>query len=597
MANFGGMWNRLSQSNDLLALVIPTTNFSTLFTRSVQLPNDWMAVAVGAATIDKYPPGSEIPTANYERLLLMRAGIWSVDCVLMGLYTAEGFMCQATIRLDVLPGNDPSDCTTWLNYCETLEDGLTRSRLAEVLISGFFPGLQQWLQTQSYAQLLQTPHSPTLDQILASGCETTLFVLGLMWQRVAHCHFSSAAGQEHTAVQQWHHLRTTQQHEDQHWQKKLEHERQERLQRAQGWWQQNCAAATTADQYPLAFAAAQIPLTQRGAYYEALWTHEHHDIAAGAAAIITATHLYIWDLQQPDQPRRVIPLDMSAGPARSISWSNRVSELMIGTATGIQLIDISTGTVKAYYRTCPGTAPQGGFNALARADNYLFGSHSELGLRAWPIDQPETNIDLLSELTRKAKTIRHVQVVGEQVWLSIDNRVVNFPWREITMREIQSVRSWVVESSGSITALLVHQDIIFAGTSEGTIWMWTLADSAVPRLLLRSQSNPIESIYLLPHPQIRGLLYCDYSTAVHGLILGDVFNCQYIGPGEPLRRFAASELVVLAMNAQRDQIFYWPTVQPQSPPYRLTAQHWHGRTIQDFCLIPTSQSLSPTPPH
>ena len=106
--------------------------------------------------------------------------------------------------------------------------------------------------------------------------------------------------------------------------------------------------------------------------------------------------------------------------------------------------------------------------------------------------------------------------------------------------------------------------------------------------IVRSQSaGPVESIDVLGVGGVDHLVLADRSRGLTVLAVEDAYARRYESPSQLIRRAAAAEDLLVAMNDSRDRLIVWNPREPAEPAATVVIPHLTGSSIQDLCLVPT----------
>ena len=108
--------------------------------------------------------------------------------------------------------------------------------------------------------------------------------------------------------------------------------------------------------------------------------------SAGLVYAVSGSLLLQLDPADPDAAPRLIDLPPALGPARSVR-PDGTGRLLIGGRNGVAWLDPADPAAAVLY-AMPNAGSDLGFNAAVHAGDFLWATHSALGLVAWRIDQP-----------------------------------------------------------------------------------------------------------------------------------------------------------------------------------------------------------------
>ena len=221
---------------------------------------------------------------------------------------------------------------------------------------------------------------------------------------------------------------------------------------------------------------------------------------------------------------------------------------------------------------------------MALVGKTLLASHSEAGLLRWDLDSPERSESVLAEQTRGAGAVRHVECVGDSVWLTIDHRILRLPLDDLRAEAAVSFDGNAI----SVTSLCVGETCVVAGTQTGRILCWEVSDPTDPKVLDAGRGRPVESVQLASGGGLDRLVFADSSGGITARFLDDAFGCRYQGGGHEVRRVSVRDDLLAGINAPRDRVLLWRPHEPAAPMAILPVSGWTGHSVQDLCLIPGS---------
>jgi hypothetical protein len=342
--------------------------------------------------------------------------------------------------------------------------------------------------------------------------------------------------------------------------------------------------------------------SQRGQMYKALFESRAAQRVTAWIVAVTGDEVLLIDPQRLAEAPRRIPVSGVAGKLRSVqtgcSGLDRTSpRLWIGASNGVYEMDVERGEIaNTFLLECDAT-PRGGMNAVAACDRWVVGTHSELGVIAWPrqadASGPNTSgpnnaaIRLFENETATAKTVRCAIFATERLWCSIDDTV-----HSVLEGDLRSGPLRFSAGHDTITALAIDGDDIFAGTVSGNVLHWPGLNCEAPETLHAGSRRPVESIATVAGGDIARLFYTDTSLAVYSKVLGDSFICRYEAGGQTIRRAECAADMIVAINDARDRIVIWNASQPKHPAQTISIAQLTGHSTQDVCLLPLSNSDS-----
>jgi len=328
---------------------------------------------------------------------------------------------------------------------------------------------------------------------------------------------------------------------------------------------------------------------ERGQMYSAIWKLVPMNRRTRYVAAVSGQEVLLFepgDLQRPVRRHRLAESLGALRSVRSDERSRAAGVLLVGAATGVHVVSIETG--EAVRRLAAGHDPvfkvRGGVNAAGMGDRWIFGSHSELGIAAWPRQggDEEKGRAVLQELTADADTARCLEVVDDVAWVAIDERIFRFSAAEPDEFDPTPYSG----SQAAISALAVTRDAVYAGNADGQILRWPLNDAADMSIVRRATGLPVESIDIVDSGGVDWLIAADGQDALITTVIGDSHACRYETGAARVRRAAAGEDLFVAMNDNRDRLIAWRPDKPAAPAATVVVPYLTGGSIQDLCLVP-----------
>lgn len=585
--------SELTRDPTVVAAVLSADDIFGLLKRSLNLPPYWAALLTTTHGERRFfRPGTEIDGDNAEELMLFRTAPIRLQFNLDDLISRDAYPCRATVELDLEPD---VDCTAASAFRESVLGSRRIVRIDDLRALFSSPvreGVSRFVRSCDAAAFLDSPAPSALFDSIRAQLAPRLFEAGMTLRALSDAtvdseSFRQAALQRSRLERQRDAARAASQ-----LQEAVSKARRTHLVRLEESLNRLKTLSEQAPQTTLQELLKTFPETQRGELYEALWS-------AGTPAAVTrwivaaaGDELLYYDPNALGAPVRRERIRTLAGSLRSLACdrsADGVPVLLVGAASGAVLLEVEQGTVRGTYPgpILPDHTPRGGFNALALAGEHLFGTHSELGLVHWRLDQPTTGRRLLTKLTSTAQTVRHVQFRQGRIWLSIDANVYGMPLgsslqdspSEGELRDYRGSRS-------AICSVAVDEALVLAGNADGDVLLWQLDQPDEAQVIHRGARRPVEGLAVMYSGGVARLFFCDTSTALQAQVLGDTFLCRYQAGGQTIRRAEVAEDWIVATNENRDRLFCWPTGCPTDSPTVIPVGQLTGRSIQDVCLVP-----------
>ena len=154
---------------------------------------------------------------------------------------------------------------------------------------------------------------------------------------------------------------------------------------------------------------------------------------------------------------------------------------------------------------------QGGVNAAAYFDGYIYATHSELGVYRWDWDDLLEPERLYADVTGRHESTRGatISAAGHLYFASGPNvyqaDLAHPDARVTTFRGV---------SDSSVTAFVLSKNELYAGTRAGRVLRWSLSDPGSPRELSVRKANPI---YMLRMAELDGQPHLLVGAKEHGV--------------------------------------------------------------------------------
>ncbi len=328
---------------------------------------------------------------------------------------------------------------------------------------------------------------------------------------------------------------------------------------------------------------------ERSQMYAALW-----HLGAGAkrtrcVAVVSGEEVLEFEPDRIEAPAQRFALPASLGALRSVSvdlCSLEAGVMLVGAATGVHQVRIDTGSVVSSHEApVPRGLPiTGGFNAASMADHQLYATHSQLGLIVWDTGEGggSPGEPLRKDLTASAGAVRAAHVAEGHVWFTVDEKVYAIP-----LDDAEGARAdCYTGGHAPITALTITGGAVYAGDADGRIIAWDIGEAGSARTVRGQTGGPVESIDVVDAGGVDRLVIADRQNAVLTLVLNDLYTRRYEAGAHRVRRAAAAEDLIVAMNDNRDRLLAWDPRDPSEPSAVTIIPHLTANTIQDLCLIP-----------
>lgn len=569
---------------DNVALRVPASELFGFAKRSLDLPGQWAALLVnttGERTIVK--SGGVIESGDIDGVLFVRTT--PIEILIQEDVTSkDGFSCQATVRLKVCLLLDRSDLVSFENEVLGSHRVVQVERLTRYMTPDVRDGLLSVARARDASQLIGAVDAHAVESAMIDALKEPCFRAGLTLEGPPSVTVRSESFR-HVSNQRQQVATQRALHDS-------KRELQQALQQAQSKHLDHLSdlltrLKTLADDSPETDLPQLIKTfsdSQRGEIYQALMTGESGTTKTRWIVIAAGDELLFFDPQHVDRPARRFEVSGSVGPVRSVQSVRQPDGsivLWLGAATGVYRWPIDASCPDLTLSVQPTPDLRGGFNAVVASGNHLYATHSELGICAWSLSDPNSSTNLFGNLTQKARAVRAVRACDGHLYAAIDHRVIRWP-----VGELPSEPDLIFKGSVSvITALCPIAQSLYAGTADGDVLFWSPGGEKCPRRLHTGTGRSCESVWITRTHGLERLIFTDTSLHVYAQVIGDSFVCRYEAGGQTLRRVNVTDDMLVATNDLRDRLLLWNPANPSAPSATILVASQTGRSVQDICLI------------
>lgn len=592
---------------DAVARLVRAEQVFTLLNRQLVVPTECVALVWS----DGDQPhivhaGRTIEAGGAREVLFVRTTPFNLDYEFPAAGSKDGFACSAAVQCDVQVIPDRAELASFRRTILGGRSSVQREDLQRHCEEVVRTALAAFAASRPAGELLQPVTWDAFDAALAEHFKPLGFASGLMLGRDPRVTFASPAFEQ---------SRRTAEAEEQR-RRRLEADEKRRTAAAEARKKHLTELGELLEQ--LNRTAAQQPgmstadliktfdPVRRGVLYEGLIAQPSTLKATQAILVVAGDELLWFDPAKLAQPMRRLKLASEAGPLRSVRIARDDDVLLVGARRGVHIVDVD-GRLKHTCPAAPGVEPRGGFNSAVLVGDYVYATHSEIGLARWrrqsvaPAGSPPSQGGAggglespavpspdggmvqelcLSELTTGAKAVRDVQLDDAgRLWFSADARVIG--WQPDGADPPIAVSQPAV-----VTALLVADGRIHAGLEDGRIIRWDVADSSRIDMLRGPTDQAVHSLCWTAGGGVPRLLIADGRPQLDCQVLRDAYLGTYACDQRLLWGQAAEDCIV-GVNDRRDHLFLWRPDSPQRPEAGVSVGRLCGRSIQDVALLPS----------
>jgi len=585
---------RFFRQSDTVAAAFPADELFGFLNRTLDLPADWAALVTQThGEFKLHAAGSTLSADDATEVVVARCTAVEITLTDPGAVSADGYRCTATTTLRVRTIPERGELVSLRKNLMGSHRVVTAGSLARYLNPAWREALLAFAEGRDVGRLIDQKDADELRATLQRELGGPCFNAGLILDGPPATRFESdtftqvrltaeAAARrrdEHAALRQL--------------EQAIETAQSAHLGHLEQLLGRLKSIATESPQARMGDLLKTFSESERGELYGALFTAQAPAATTQWIVVAAGTQLLYYDPAAPDEPRRRVAVPDTLGALRSVQaviQPEGGTVMLIGSARGVH--EMPPAGVQP---TCTYHAPQrdglrGGVNAATLIGQRVVASHSELGVIVWERGDPSTGTSILNDLTRDARTVRHVHHSSGGLFVSVDDRVIHLPADQILDRAATPPPPDGVYTGSTdvITALWTDRTRILAGNAAGQIVQWRLGDPGSIQVLHAGNDRAVESIELFEHDGVERLFFTDTSSAVHARVLGDSFACRYEAGGQTIRRAEFAADWIVAMNELRDRLMLWPIGAPAQPLHVIPVSRTFGRSVQDVCLLPTA---------
>ena len=584
-----------------VALHVAASELFGLLKRSIDLPAQWSAMVrrpTGAFAV--VPVSGTVESADVEDVLFVRVTPVEVEIDEVDLITRDRFQCRARVRLRVCVIPERSELQSFLKAIV----GSHRVAQARTLVRYLRPAVRAALAKlaaeHDATDLADGRMAEEVSGALTEALQAPLFAAGLTLDSQPLALIESQTLRQVQLSEQDAALRQAEHDAAREVQKALERAQADHLDHLASLLGRLNELATASPEVELPELLRTFSERQRGQLYEALFSAEPEAVRTRWIVVAAGPELLFFDPADLESPRRRLTITGDAGRVRSIQTAtdgdgHRV--LLLGAATGVYRLPIDRTEPDLTLRVEGTRSVQGGFNAAVLVGDRVLGSHSELGIHEWNVNEPGSSTPRFVSMTQNAKTVRSVDFFDGCLYCSIDNRAIRWPadagctgdslapvGNRCHTEPVSQPHSYT-GSMTTLTGLCPTPEGLFAGNVDGDILHWPKDGNTKPERVHTGTHRAAESIWLLVSHGVKRLVYSDTSLHVHARVLGDNYTCRYEAGGQTLRRVEVAPDMLVATNDLRDRLICWKPGEPGSPSGTIGVSRLCGHSVQDVCLV------------
>jgi hypothetical protein len=578
----GSIIDRLSDPTLVAACVDADAVPHSFMSPAMLVPDNWMALIERADGRRRFVPGGEEPRPERDEIVLfVRKGQTAVPLFMEGAAVDKHDVSvsgELLVRWEARNDELASLRRTLLDSGE-----LTVAQLADRIIAGGAGNaVQRFVRESPAARLVHEDLREELLGALREGLKRFLFTTGMTLEGIQALRFESfslnrkemleretaarLAGIESRALVEQAALTATE--------RRLSH-LTELLEKMK-------AAAGAGEGLQWRDLLPSLSPAERGRLLENLWRISPDRQVAAALVAVTGNDCLWFDPDRIEQPLRTLHLDDSLGGLRSVTYSPQRDLLLVGAARGVWIVSAADGTITSSYTVTADEQPRTGFNTAAVAGDWLYASHSQLGVWAWPLGKPDAGEARYRPIAGTPRTVRAALPAGDRVLFAADN-VVHMLALHGEDHELSP------PAPASIQCLALDGRTVYAGTTSGELVSMNIdrPDGWTP---LHRTVSGLESIILRRWTDLLEMVIPAGSAGVHGIYPQQGIVARLMETAVPVRRVWASDDLLVALSENRDRLLVMAEDAADRNGREIPIGRMVGHSVQDAAIVTAGDS-------
>ncbi|MCB9850912.1 MAG: hypothetical protein H6817_09450 [Phycisphaerales bacterium] len=579
-------WFRDARS---VAAIVPAEGHFGMLRRTLDLPAAFAALARredGGSVVT--PAGGKVAGDGVEELVFVRAAPFEVEFAIAQLPARDKYLCDARVSLMVQVLTDRAELDALCSRVLGSRSVVDIAAIERHLFAHIERAVQASVAACDASSLVAGEHADALAKAISDGLAEPCFSSGMAVASTPVVSITSAA-YDRTKQAAQRAARALQEHAAQgELRDALAGAQRERLDHLEGMLARLKKLADDSPAVELPELMRAFEESQRGQLYQALFASRARRRMTQWIVVVAGSELLYFDAENPVDIVRRVTIDTPAGALRSVQRDADSGVLMLGAARGVCLIGPEDNAPTHVLLADGADEVRGGFNSVARRGNDVIGTHSELGIVHWRVDQPSSGKSICPDITAKADAVRCGKFSGNHFWCAVDASILRIPADDLSA----TPQRFDASRGRTVSALWAGDDRVFVGNADGDVLAIDAdaeQDSCAPERLHGGSRRAVESIVRVTAGGIERLFFTDTTLAVFSRVIGDTFTCRYEAGGQTVRRAECAADVVAGTTDARDRILIWRADEPHQPVSVININRLTGRSIQDACLIPVAQ--------
>jgi hypothetical protein len=259
---------------------------------------------------------------------------------------------------------------------------------------------------------------------------------------------------------------------------------------------------------------------------------------------------------------QTFPLPTTLGPLRSVQSSGIENRLLVGARSGVFDVDPAQDSPHAY--TDQSVVSQLGFNQALIWNNELWASHSEAGIVAWKLGQPDRPLLAMRPVNLLGSGAKNLAILDDSRLLFSGGNRLMILQREGNGTEPKiSARAAGPDLRAEIIAVLPDATRVVVALKDGNVQVRDR--NSLEMISQERRCGAVASAALLPWLGSTRLLLGTEEGPVQCVGLEDELITQYVSPYSGMKALSAAADVVIGLSADRQRLVLWNTWNGRQP--------------------------------
>jgi hypothetical protein len=574
-----------SRDQQSVAQLVPAAAVFTLLNRRVRMPAECMALAWSS---DGQPslvlPGAELEGDGLTRIMVVRAEPVGFEYQFAGLPSADAHEISTHLRLAVQLVPERSELSSFYRRVLAGGDRVTHSQLRRHCEETVQLCAAAFCKARAAEELLRLETWDQVDGALAEAFKSFGFESGISLGPDVRAEFRSPGFADVVRQRKADDARKQRMDADAAVKAASNEAREKHIASLASMTEKVRAMAAAGAGVSVPDLIKTFDSTQRGELYGSLLATSPVTKKTAAVLVVAGEEIISID----PGSRKIVSrraIDTRYGPLRSVrtAMHGDARRILVGSRNGVHVLDAELSGIESFGFEPPRPL-RGGVNAAAIFINeYLYASHSEVGLIGWKLEGPDKSHSIFkSEETARRRAVRDVQVDdGGVLFFSADSKVVALQGDPGFSRELEYPS---IDAEAEVSALLVADGHVYAGLVNGAVHRWHAKSGEEQQIVRPRTGDAVESLDWLAGGGVPRLLVADRRPVVELRVVGDTYTAEYHAP-QAIRWAWATDRSIAGVNDRRDQLLFWELGNPATPIAVVQVAKLCGHTIQDAAVL------------